>query len=145
MKTILIALDEAEEIDQLIEYGQKLALKFNSTIWLVHIAAPEPDFVGYGVGPQYIRDFRAKELKEEHQYLVSLADKLSNQGIETHGMLLEGYTAQTIVSESEKLNADLIIIGSHGHSLLYKLFLGDTAESVLRKSKIPLLVIPISA
>lgn len=144
MKTILIALDQNEESEKLLEYGQKLASKFDSKVCLVHIAAPEPDFVGYKVGPQYIRDFRAKELKEEHKYLVDLAETLSRQGIEAQGVLLEGFTADMIVEESEKLEADLIILGSHKHSFLYRVFVGDTTESVLKKSKIPLLVIPVS-
>ena len=50
--------------------------KFGSKIWLVHIAAPDPDFVGYEVGPQYIRDHRADELKKEHKLVKKYADEL---------------------------------------------------------------------
>ena len=53
-----------------------MAEKFGSKLWLVHIAAPDPDFVGYGTGPIYIRDSRAKELKEEHQQLMHIMDDL---------------------------------------------------------------------
>ena len=38
---------------------------------------PEPDFVGYEVGPQYISDMREIELKEEHKQLKKYADDLS--------------------------------------------------------------------
>lgn len=143
MKTIIVALDHGDESEKLIHYGQELALKFDSDIWLIHIADPEPDFVGYSVGPQYIRDFRAKDLKEEHRYLSALADQLRTVGIEANGLLMEGFTAEMIVEEAEKLEADLIILGSHKHGFLYRVFIGDTTESVLRKSKTPLLVVPL--
>lgn len=143
MKTILIALDREKESEKLIGLGLSLATKFQSKIWLVHIAAPDPEFVGYEVGPQYIRDFRAKELKQEHQYLRGLAERLHEKGVEAQGLLIEGPTADRIIEESERLEADLIMLGSHKHSVIHHIFVGDTAETVLKRSSIPLLVVPI--
>ena len=47
----------------------QLAKSFDSKLWLMHIAAPNPDFVGYEAGPQYIRDNRGTELRKEHKLL----------------------------------------------------------------------------
>lgn len=143
MKSILLALDRREEAQQLVDYIKPLAKKFDSKIWIVHIADPEPDYIGYEVGPQYIRDFRAKDLKEEHTYLISLSESLSEDGIESQSILLEGYTADMLVKESEKLKVDIIVLGSHKHGLLHRMFAGDTTNSVIMRSTIPVLAVPI--
>lgn len=143
MKNILIALDQSEDNERLIGFGLSLATQFKSKIWLVHIETPEPEFVGYEVGPQYVKDFRTRELKQEHQYLVELAERIEDRGIKTEGLLIEGQPAEMIIEEAEKLKADLIVLGSHRHSVLHNFFVGDTTESVLKKSKTPLLIVPI--
>ena len=65
MKNILVCIDFHEQTKNLINKAAEIAKAFNAKLWLVHVAAPDPDFVGYDVGPQYIRDARADELKEE--------------------------------------------------------------------------------
>ena len=45
---------------------------------------------------------------------------------------------------SENNNIDLIVIGSNGRSAIEELFLGSTAKKVINKSRIPVLVVPLS-
>ncbi|MFW5877826.1 MAG: universal stress protein, partial [bacterium] len=82
---------------------------FGSKVWLLHVAAPDPDFVGYGVGPQYIRDFRADELKDHHKSIVHHVEYLKEEGIEADGLVLQGAKIEMILQESKKLSIDLII------------------------------------
>ncbi len=143
MKNILVALDTDGDAVSLISHAEKLAEKFDAKIWLLHIATPEPDFVGYEVGPQYIRDFRAQELKEEHRHLQELAGKLRGRGLEADSLLIEGPTIEMILEEAKVLKVDLIVIGSHDHSFLYNALVGNTTSGLLKKSKIPLLTVPL--
>ena len=47
MKNILVTVNfEEKETNILINKAVELAEKFGSKIWLIHIAAPDPDFVG---------------------------------------------------------------------------------------------------
>jgi nucleotide-binding universal stress UspA family protein len=48
-----------------------------------------------------------------------------------------------ILKASERLNADLLIFGSHSKGLLKQTFLGSVAESILENSRCPALIIPI--
>ena len=64
MKNIAIALDLSNSSTVLIEQAKVLARANDAKIWLIHIAAPDPDFIGYDVGPKYIREDRADILKE---------------------------------------------------------------------------------
>ncbi len=69
-KNILVAVDFNDAVGKILGYAEALALQFDSKVWVVHVADPDPDFVGYEPGPQYIRDFRAEELREEHKKIA---------------------------------------------------------------------------
>ncbi|MGB0430441.1 MAG: universal stress protein [Bacteroidia bacterium] len=143
MKNILVTVEFEQQFEKLISKARDLATKYNAKLWLLHVAAPDPDFVGYAVGPTYIRKSRANELKKEHQTLDEYAKQLQNDGIESDGLLIQGATAQTILEEAEKLNCDLLVIGHHQHSWFYKLFGQPTDLEVIEKSNIPVLIVPI--
>ena len=122
-----------------LEFAQKLGSK----IWLLHIAAMSPDFVGYDTGPQYIRDNRADVLRKEHQLIQQYADQLRSKNVEAEGLLVQGAATETILKESAKLNIDLVIIGHHKHSTLYKIFVDDVDSEIISNSKVPVLIIPL--
>lgn len=143
MKNILVTLDFKDEVDLLIGKAVELAGKFNSKIWLMHVAAPEPEFVSYEPGPQYIRDARAQELREEHRLIQNLTKDLQNKGLNAEGLLIQGPTIEMILFESKKLNVDLIIAGHHEHGFFYNAFITSTATEIMHKSKIPVLIVPI--
>ena len=141
MKTILVSLDFSDVTQGLLNAAKEVAHP-DSTIYLIHVAAPEPDFVGYGVGPQYIRDDRATELRQEHSLLEKYKAELQIAGYKTEALLVQGPTVETILNEVEKLKADLLIIGRKGHSKLYEVMMGSVCKDVLHKLKIAALLIP---
>ena len=69
MKNIFVPLDLKADCQAVVEHATAIAQAFGSTLWLEHVAAPDPEFAGYEAGPQYIRDMRADELREEHHKL----------------------------------------------------------------------------
>lgn len=143
MKNILVTIDFEEKAILLVKKAAEIAEKFSSKVWIVHIAAPDPDFISYEPGPQYIRDSRAKELRKEHRIIQNFTLMLEEKGIEAEGLLIQGPTKEMILEESEKLDIDLIIIGHHEHGLLHKVFAGSVANQVINHSKIPVLTVPI--
>ncbi|AKP51838.1 universal stress protein [Cyclobacterium amurskyense] len=143
MKNILVTIDFSKNEKQLIDKAFQLAESFNSKLWLMHIAAPDPDFVGYEVGPQYIRDARASELREEHMKLKEYSTALKRKGVVSEGLLVQGATIEMIIEESKKLNIDLIIAGHHKHGFFYNAFVGSVSAELIKKSKIPVLIVPL--
>jgi len=144
MKNILVTIDFEKEANLLVDRAFDLAEKFGSKVWLIHIAAPNPEFVGYEAGPQNERDFRAGELKTEHTIIEKYAHQLKEKGINAEGLLIQGPTLETILKETDKLNIDMVIIGHHKHSLFYKAFVGNTDSALINKSKVPVLLIPLT-
>lgn len=143
MKNIMVAIDFINNEKLLIDTAYLMAERFDSKIWLIHIAAPEPDFVGYEVGPQYIREFRAEELRKEHKLLQEYTNTLKKKGVKADGLLILGATIKMIMEEAKKLNVDLIIAGHQEHNFLYKAFVGSVSGQIIRNSKIPLLIVPL--
>lgn len=143
MKNILVAVDLRDTDQLLLSQAVGIAEKFESKIWILHVAAPDPDFVGYGVGPTYIRDTRASELRQEHRQLQSYAGWINDQAIDADGLLIQGPTVEMIKNEAIKLNIDLLILGSHKHGFLYEMFVGHTSLQVIRDIRIPVLIVPL--
>jgi nucleotide-binding universal stress UspA family protein len=142
MKNILVAIDFSGMTGRLIEQAIPLAEKFDAKLWLVHIAAPDPAFVGYEVGPQYIRDSRAEVLRQEHRELQQYACRLKDEGLDAEGLLIQGSTVETILNESDKLKADLIILGAEDHGVFFKTIFGSVWEEVVKSSKAPVMIVP---
>lgn len=143
MKNILVAVRFDKSCQRLVDQAADFARKFSAKIWLIHIAAPDPDFVGYEPGPQYIRDDRAQELRHEHQELQELANALSLQGLVCEALLVQGPTVKTILEEANRLQADLLIVGTQEHGFMHNLFSESTSLELFKKTNIPLLTIPI--
>lgn len=143
MKNILVTIDFEKEANLLIETASEFAKKFDSKLWLLHVAAPDPDFVGYAAGPQNEIDFRTDELKGEFRIIEQYARQLSNTGIDVEALLVKGQTIGTILEKVESLNIDIVIIGHHKHSFFYKTFVGNTDAALINKSKVPVLLVPL--
>lgn len=141
-KNILALIDFSETTDPVVFKAGELARLYGAKCWLLHVAAPDPEFVGYDVGPQYIRDSRADVLREEHQALQEMKARLSAQGIEAEALLVQGTLNETIMAEIEKLAADMVVLGSHGRSRLYELVVGSACAYVIKHAKVPLVVVP---
>jgi len=142
-KNILVAIDFNDSIGELISYAEGIAIKFGAKIWVLHVAAPNPDFVGYEPGPQYIRDFRAEELREEHRKLQNICDAFISPEVESEALLIQGSTVESVIDEAGKLECDLLIVGTHKHSFFYNLLSENVSLELLKKTDIPLLAIPI--
>ena len=145
MKTLLAAIDFSDLSEEVIKQAMSIALASSAVLYLLHVAAPDPDFVGYSAGPQCVRDSRAHELCDELRELHRAADNLRQQGAAVKALLLQGPTVETILDEAEKLDVDAIVIGSHGRGAMYNFLLGSVSEGVIRASHRPVLLVPAPA
>lgn len=142
MTQVLAAVDFSEVTPAVIDQAVELTRSLRGELTLLHVAAPEPDFVGYEVGPQTVRDARAHELRQEHRRLQERAAALTHAGVPTQARLVEGSTVDTILHEAERLDARLIVIGSHGHGAWYQALVGSVSAGVVKASERPVLIVP---
>lgn len=139
--SLLVAVDFSSVSDDQLEIVGRLASPHRE-IYLLHVAEPDPTFVGMEAGPEEVRHQVAVEFKREHDQLHALADRLREQGHEATALLVQGPTIQTILEQAEKLEAEVIVVGSHGRGKLFDLVVGSVSAGVIRKSTVPVLVVP---
>jgi len=144
MKTILTAIDFSEITDAVVNYSIKFAKNNNSSIRLLHVAEPPSAFLGDDFGPQVIRDVKADTIKKEHKQLDKFTKLMQDEGLDVKPMLVQGSTVEVIIEQSEKANADIILLGSHGKGVIASAIMGSTCQGLIQKSKCPVLVIPFS-
>lgn len=139
--SLLVALDFSAVADDQLQIVGRLASP-KREIYLLHVAEPDPSFVGYEAGPDEVRHDVAVEFKREHEQLHDMADRLREQGHEVSALMVQGPTVQTILEQAEKLEAEVIVVGSHGRGKLFDLVVGSVSAGVIRKSAVPVLVVP---
>jgi nucleotide-binding universal stress UspA family protein len=144
MKNILIAIEvnNTDLMNKMLDTAVQMGKAFNSKCWLIQIAEPDPDFVGYEVGPQYIRDFKAEELRETHRAVQAQTELLKSRGVEAEGLMIQGPTEEMIQKEVDKLKIDLLILGNKNHGMLHSIFIGSITDDLIKDAKIPILLIP---
>ena len=139
---ILAAIDFSPVTEQVLLTLERIGSSMPAHVWLVHVAPPDPDFVGYGTGPDVVRSQVAVEHRERHRQLQVHAHRLRSAGVETTALLLQGATVETLMAEADRLSAALVVLGSHGHGRIYDLVVGSVAEGVVRASTLPVLLVP---
>jgi nucleotide-binding universal stress UspA family protein len=142
MKTILVPVDFSNVTASVVANATAMAAAMKMRLVLLHVAEPEPDFVGFEPGPLSVREAVAHDFQAEHHKLEELKAGLAASGLDVTALQVQGMAVEKIVSEAGKLGADYIVMGSHGHGALYHLIVGSATEGVLKKSPCPVVVVP---
>lgn len=143
MRCILVPIDLSEGTDQIAEQAATLAEALKARMVLLHVAAPDPDFVGFEAGPDTVRAYMAEKYHAEHRAVQALADRFRGRGIDCVALVVQGPTVETILKEASKLEAGFIVVGSHGHGAMLHLLLGSVSDGVIRGTTVPVLVVPM--
>jgi nucleotide-binding universal stress UspA family protein len=141
---LLVAIDFADATERLLAVATANAKASGASVYLVHVAEPDPAFVGYEAGPDVVRDQVANEFREQHRMLQAHADTMRAAGVDATARLLQGATAKTILAEADRLQVDCIAMGTHGRTAVMDILVGSVSHAVLRNTSVPVLLVPIS-
>ncbi len=158
---ILVAIDFSDGFETILSEAKKWSHFTHAKLWLIHVSEPQTNVVGFcpdvgfmGEGmavdvfsansqaQQNTRDTAARQLREKRHQLQELAKKLQSNDETVIPLLLEGPVSKTILKEASKHEVSMIIVGSHGHNAVHQLLMGSVSEAILRKSPVPVLVVP---
>ena len=142
-RNILVAVDTTDEAEEVVKAARELADEKDSTISVVTVIRPMADFYvnlfsiledGAGIGI----DSQAVEHATEW-----LSDLTKRYGIDDSAVnVIVGTPAVEIRQLAEKINADLIVLGTHGRHGL-GLMLGSTANAVLHGAPCNVLTVKV--
>lgn len=139
---ILAALDLASTTPAILNAARVWAGAAGGHLWLVHVAEPNPDFVGYETGPDTVRDAIAHQLRVQRVLLEEAAEALRRDGFDVTALAVQGPIADTLLKEADKIGADVILMGTRAHGKLHEWLMGSTSKGVIHKSTRPVLLIP---
>ena len=148
MKKVCIALDYNPTAKKVAKMGADYATALGAEIYLVHVLEEAAYYaIDYIPVMGYENSFSTsslsmvKELKDNAEaFLNDTKEQLNGKRVNTK--VLEGTTAEAILEFSMSNNIDLIVLGTHSHSVVENVLMGNTAVKIVRHSHIPLLVIP---
>ena len=140
IQLILVPIDFSDQADAVIEWATHLAEEHSSKILLLHVYHLPVEFQQLE-GAYLPPDFWSNVKKEAEQQLTTHTQQIRKHDVEVTPLVREGYPATIIVEEAESQGADLIVIGTHGHTGLKHLLLGSVAERVVQKSPCPVLTV----
>ena len=144
---ILVCLDGSHLSEQIMPYIMEEAHCFGKVILLRVLSTPEatlplgvPGVPGAPFHTEPMLQAFEKEVAEAPAYLERLAQLLCEKGLEVECVILQGMASEAIVNYARANGVKLIALATHGHGGLRRTLFGSTAESILRNSGLPVLV-----
>ena len=155
INNILVAKDLSKESSSVIRYALELGCKFHAQVHVLHVM-PTVDssvlnMVALTMGPDTLAKFNAtneaeiaeKTRNQLHQIIQQETELLEEEimlppKVEVH----HGEPASMILDVADRLDVDMIILGSHSKGKLHYAFLGSVAEKILRKTHRAMTIVP---
>jgi len=142
---ILIAVEDSPYSDQAIQYGMLLAKKLDAKIALVHaddipVSTPYIADPMLNETPLMIPEMMQIQEEASKNLFKRIREEYSDTEISTYTRI--GKASSEILSVADEYKADLIILGTHGRTGLDHFISGSVSESVARKARCPVMIIP---
>jgi nucleotide-binding universal stress UspA family protein len=152
IKHVLCPVDFSAFSRHALEHAVQVARWFKSTLTILYVypppAAPPPVLVSGVPGPLPIEPFPPLTVSPERtrDEVRAELDKFIAQ-VDTTGVMVylearAGSPVPIIVDVATALHADIIALGTHGHSGFDRWVLGSVTEKILRKAPCPVLTVP---
>lgn len=146
-KHLLVAVDGSHTSENALDHAIGLALGENAELTLVNVANPTEYMA---LAPEFLQheSYEAAALSEGNNVLDEAMKKatasLPVDRVHRHLLVASKGVkemAQMLVDYAGKQKTDIIILGTHGRSGLMHLLMGSFAETVMRETNLPLLII----
>jgi nucleotide-binding universal stress UspA family protein len=140
---IVVPVDFSAHADRAIDYAITLGKQFGACVELFHVV--EDPFGSGGWGSEvYLSDLdglRERAMKEARTSLETRRSAIAAGSLPLVATVRMGHVAQTIVNYAKDVNADLIVMGTHGRTGLAHFIIGSVAERVVRLAPCPVLTV----
>jgi nucleotide-binding universal stress UspA family protein len=143
IKTIVAVVDFSDITSKVLDWATEQAKAFDARVIILHIVPKEAVVVGFGLAsPVVLQPPTAEGIKSDYERLVALGDSLTRSGVNVLVEQMAEGTVEKLLEECRMWKADLLVLGSHHHSTIYKWFIGSFTADVLKAAFCPVVVIP---
>ncbi len=156
IKTVLYAVDLGRQSKPALSMAVSVAKQHNAKLLLLYVVEPispaTAESISFYLSNETVAEMRKKSIEEVYDNINEKIEELYKEEVkkelpdgELQSYVLEGVPAPTILKTAEKMDADLIVMGSHSHGTLDTLFIGSVANKVMNRSNKPVLLVPIKS
>ncbi|MFW5937589.1 MAG: universal stress protein [Halanaeroarchaeum sp.] len=139
--SILVPVDDAEMSSHALEYA---VTEFDTEdITALHVLDPSQIHTPSGIEAAAVSRAELLEMHRQRadDILEDAAATAAEHGVEIETAMHEGKVSRTILEYVDDHDVDQVVIGSHGRSGASRVLLGSVAESVARRSPVPVTVV----
>jgi glycine betaine transporter len=140
-KKILIATDFSDGSDEALDQAIEMAKPSGAEIEILHVIELSEEFPFGSV--YFDADYGALYTSVDSR-LVERAQRVRAAGLPCTTKILEGAAVAEITQRGRSIDADLIVVGTHGRTGIAHAMLGSVAERVVRRASCPVLTVPFS-
>jgi len=135
-RKVLCPVDFSEQSLAALDVALKMVQQNDAALYLLNVAPIPAGAAGFQPVP--MEPYPIVE-KDRHEQLEKLARKRVPAAVRCETLVISGDPAEQVLETARGLDADLIVMGTHGRRGLSHLVLGSVAERVVRESPIPVL------
>jgi universal stress protein A len=139
-ENILVAIDLSNDTQTIINQAIRMAANDKSKLSLVHVIEPVAAAYSMDIYALNVNELQQEAIKFAEQRIKELSEKLGISADKAYTVL--GSPGAEIRNLAKEINADAIVIGSHGHSG-WKILLGSTAIKVLHGATCDVLTVHV--
>jgi nucleotide-binding universal stress UspA family protein len=140
-KKILVATDFSDGSDEALDCAIDMAKASSAALEIIHVLELAEEFP---FGTTYFdADYGALYTNIDRQ-LTERADRARATGVACDTKIIDGAAATEITRRGRAIDADLIVVGTHGRTGLAHALMGSVAERVVRRASSPVLTVPFS-
>lgn len=141
MKKILVPIDFSKKSEYASKMAAKIAKKSNSSIYLLHLIEVPTGAVDMGNGSNFSIPEVMLYLRKVKERVLKFKETFFDDTIDVHHSIWFQKPFEGILKYADKINANLIVMGSKGHSEFDEILIGSNTEKVVRRSKRPVIVV----
>lgn len=147
IQSILVPTDFSDDARSALDTAVDWAAEFGATIHIVHAYFVDVPAVYGGYGGDFLlpADILEPVREAAENSVAELVAEAGQRGVSVEGRAMLGDASSSILAEAERLNSDLIVMGTRGLTGLKHVILGSTAERVVRKSPCFVLTVKTNA
>ncbi len=145
---ILVPIDGSPTSDKALDEAIRLARLGGGRLRLLHVVDDLNHVNGFEPAAAYLEDTLPLMRQAGEKLLAHARQKAEGQGVTTDSVLIVGGPGRIwehVVAQAGSMNADLVVVGSHGRRGLGRVLLGSDAEQIVRHAPVPVLVVRAAA
>jgi len=141
IKNILVPIDFSDYSKNALKYAVQFAKTFNAKMFLIYVVEPMIYPADFSMGQVAIPSMDADLQNRAEEELKNLANSYIDPSLQSETIIKTGKPFVEINETAKEIDADLIIMATHGHTGVEHLLFGSTAEKVVRKAPCPVLTL----